>query len=149
MPSRFRLVLSLVATRHDAVTKCWGTFVKNSLLRSKKGHQYNSNEGRLKGSEGSEKFSKFPFLHSSKIENVLIILQKWIKNHRFGGLKRGFDNLHVFIALNQFAINQYLSHTYRLSKYTLHCVFVQVPRTVRYRPKQYLKYTTHHLYVAQ
>ena len=28
MPSRFQSVLSLVATGHDAVTKCWGTFVK-------------------------------------------------------------------------------------------------------------------------
>jgi len=39
-----------------------------------------------KGSEGSEKFSKFPFLHSSKIENVLIVPQKRVKNYRFGGL---------------------------------------------------------------
>ncbi|WP_289200045.1 hypothetical protein [Turicimonas muris] len=28
MPSRFRLVLSPAATRHNAVTKCWGAFVK-------------------------------------------------------------------------------------------------------------------------
>lgn len=27
MPSRFQSVLSLVVTGHDAVTKCWGTFV--------------------------------------------------------------------------------------------------------------------------
>ena len=47
MPSRFRLILSLVATGHDAVTRCWGTFVK-LLLRPVKDHQYNSDEGKLK-----------------------------------------------------------------------------------------------------
>ena len=36
MPSRFRLILSLVATRYDAVTKCWGAFVKNSLFGQRK-----------------------------------------------------------------------------------------------------------------
>ena len=86
MPSRF--LISLISCRNLA-WRCHEVLghIRQSMSRSRKDHQYKSNEGKLKKVQRTvKKTQDFSFPHSSKIENVLIVPQIYLFKPTFGGL---------------------------------------------------------------